>query len=241
MHKTSTLFILLFLSCTYGRPQSRTDTTFLISAKENALQLHQQALRSQARLYNGSKYRAPQQTFEEHPNLASEDWITGSVFYDGELFQDVSLIYDVTTDVLVTDHFPSGHPIQLISDKIDYFTLGNRLFERIGVESVNNSLPRTGFYEILYDGATKVVALRQKLRREKIESTRVFVLYESRDRYFLFRNGVFFPVKSKSSILKLLEDRKQELKRFIKQRNLLISSNRELTLKSLAEYYDTLQ
>jgi len=239
MRRFSTLLTLLVFLYTDAHTQSRSDTTFLIAAKENAAQLHQQALRVQARLYNGSKYSPPQQTFEEHPNLASEDWIDGSVFYDGEFFPEVSLIYDVSSDALVTDHFPSGHPIQLISDKIDYFSLGDRHFQRIKMESVHNSLPRTGFYEVLYDGKTKLIALRQKFRREKIESTKVFVLYESRDRYFIFLNGKFFPVKNKSSVLKLMEDKKQELKRFMRQKQLAFSSDRERVLKSIAEFYDT--
>jgi len=221
--------------------QAPADTTFIVTAKKNTINLHQQALRTQSRLYNGSKYAAPKQTFEEHPYFGSEDWITGGVFYDGEYFADIPLMYDLYLDALVTEHYPSGHFLQLVREKLQHFSLGDHYFEKIDNESVSNSLPKSGFYEILYDGRTRLVALRQKFLREKIEAPNIIVTYEERNRYFVLRDSAFFPVKSKASMFKLLEDRKRELKRFLKQKQIKFSSNREALLKTLAEYYDTLK
>jgi hypothetical protein len=217
------------------------DTTFIITAKRNTIDLYQKALRTQSRLYNGSKYAAPKQTFEQHPYFASEDWITGAVFYDGEYFPDIPLMYDLFLGALVTEHYPSGHFLELVPEKLQYFSMGDHYFEKIENESVSNSLPKTGFYEILYDGKTRLVSLRQKYLREKIEAPDIIITYEEKNRYFIFMDEVFFPVKSKASMLKLLDDRKRELKRFLKQQQIKFSSNRELALKSLAEHYDSLK
>ncbi|MEX1239125.1 MAG: hypothetical protein WEB30_05390 [Cyclobacteriaceae bacterium] len=240
MIRILTLSVLSLLSSAVAFPQSHGDTTFVSAVKENTISLYKQALRAQSRLNNGSKYRATGHSLEQHPYFLSEDWIAGSVFYDGEFFGDVFLMYDLNQGVLVTEHYPSGNSIELVDQKLRNFTLQGHYFERIDIESVANSLPKTDFYDILYGGESKVVAHRQKLLRREIESGTIEISYDEKYRYFIFRNGVFFPVKSKGSALKVMSDKKQELKRFHKQNRASFFKNRELMLKRLAEYYDSL-
>jgi hypothetical protein len=221
-------------------PQA-SDSAFVIVAQDNAKKLHQAALGSQARLYNGSKYREPELAPDFHPFFSSEDWITGSIYYDGEYFENVPLMYDLLNDAVITEHLPSGQAIQLIREKISLFSIGGHRFEKISDES-RQSLPGTpDFLDVLYDGESKIVALRQKFRRDNIEGGKVHVTYEEKNRHFILRNGVFFPVKSKASLLKILSDRKQELKKHARQKGIFFSRDREGALQSLAKYYDTLR
>ena len=236
-----TVCIASLLACTEALPQAQTDTAFATLAKANTIQLHQEALGGQARLYNGSKYRDPIITLDFHPFFISEDWITGSVFYDGEYYENVPLMYDLLNGVLVTEHYPSGHAIRLVSEKIQRFSIDGHNFRLIENSTVQNSLPRTAFYDVLYDGETRVVALRQKFRRDEVEALRIEVTYEEKNRYFILRNGVYFSVRSKGSVLKLMDDKKQQLRRLIKQNGLSFHDNRELALKSVAQFYDELK
>jgi hypothetical protein len=235
------LSVLSLFSCAVAFPQSQADTTFIRAATDKTIDLYKEALRAQSRLNNGPKYRAPEHSLEQHPYFLSEDWIAGSVFYDGEFFRDVPLMYDLNLGVLVTEHYPSGNAIELVDQKLRHFTVEGHYFEKIDVESVANSLPRTDFYDILYGGETKVVAHRQKFLRKEIESRVIEISYDEKYRYYIFRNGIFFPVKSKGSALKLMSDKKQSLKKFLKQNRTAFAKQRELMLKSLAEYYDTLK
>ena len=238
---TISLLSMLLLSAIPAFPQTGADTTYLDAAIKNTVKLYHQAIGVQARLYNGSKYLAPEHTLEEHPYFFSEDWITGDVFYDGEYFQNVPLMFDLTSSHLVTEHFSSGHAFQLVQEKLRHFSISGHYFEKIENESVAGSLPQTGFYDVLYPGTTKVVVRRQKFLREKIESQTIHRSFDKRTRYFVFKNGAFSPVKSKASVLKLMGDQKQQLKKFIRQQKLSFSGDRELALKNLAEYYDTLR
>jgi hypothetical protein len=230
--------LLMALSC-FAQPAP--DTSFLTLSKHHIVSLYQDAIGGQSRLYNGSKYEAPEHSYEQHPYFLSIDWITGSLYYDGERFDEVPLMYDLLNNALVTEHYPSGHAIQLVDAKLERFSIDRHTFEKIDNESVANSLPASGFYDILHAGETKLVARRQKFMREEIVSNRIETNYEPRNRYFILRNGVFFPVKSKGSALKLMADKKQELKRFLKEKKLPFSKNRELLLKGMAEHYDTLR
>lgn len=241
MNKTLPSTIILVVLSFYACAQAEGDTAFIATAQTNTRILYNKALAAQSRLYNGGRYVLPKQTFEQHPYFHSEDWITGSLLYDGEYFHDVPLMYDLVNGALITEHFPSGHPIRLVREKLEHFSVADHYFEKIINDSVSGSLPGTGFYDVLYNGESKVVASRSKFLREKIEGTIVTFTYEEKNRYFVLRNGVFFPVRSKGSVLKLMDDRRQELRKHLKQQKIVFSDNRERALKSLAEHYDTLK
>lgn len=230
------LFTILFANSAYS--QTAQDTLFVALARQNTTAIYLKDLLTQSRLYNGSKYFPPEHTLEEHPYFHTPDWITGSLFYDGEYFREVPLMYDLASQVLVTEHAANGHAIRLVEEKLKHFTLDGQYFERIINDSVGNSLPATGFYQVLHDGPTKVVVRHQQTLREQIISGAVERSYDARSRYFLMRDGRFFPVRSKASVLKLLADRKSDLKKFLRQRKLSFADYREAALKSVAEYYD---
>ena len=241
MGRKSFICILLLISGPTAFSQPAKDTTFITVAVQNAVKLYRNALGAQARLYNGSKYDAPDHTLEQHPYFFSEDWLEGDVFYDGEYFAKIPIMFDLHNRQLITEHHPSGHAIQLVPEKLLRFSIAGHFFEKIENEAVANSLPRTGYYDILYSGETKVVAQREKMLREQIENTEIERFFEEKNRYFIFKNGVFNPVKSKSSVLKLLADKKPDLRKFLKQQRVSFSADRELAMKRLAEYYDTLK
>lgn len=241
MNRKLWLAIPAMFLCAAGFPQTNADTAFVALAKIHAANLHQEALGVQSRLYNGSRYVDPEFNSEQHPFFLSEDWIMGSVFYDGEYFENVPLMYDLLNDALVAEHGPSGHAIQLIRNKLRHFTVEDHYFERLVKDSSQSALPVTGFYDIIYDGPSRLVARRQKFSREEIRNSEVIISYDQKNRYFILMNGVYFPVKTKGSVLKLMGDRKQELKKYLRQQGIVFSDHREAALKSMAEHYDSLK
>jgi hypothetical protein len=221
-------------------PQTGGDTTFVKTARKNAIAMYEKGIGAQARLYNGSKYVEPDHTFEEHPYYLSIDWINGDVLYDGELFQNVPLMLDLNSGQLITEHYSNGQPIRLVPEKVGYFTMSGHRFQRIDNETVASSLPATTFYEVLYAGKSKVVARRQKLLHEEIDNAVIETTFDERNHYYIFKGGIFHQVKSKGSVLKLFQEQKQNLKRMLRQRKAEFRGNHELLYKSAAEYYDTL-
>lgn len=241
MAKRIAFCLIMLLNGTVALTQRQPDTAFVTAAKQKAIAEYDKALRTQKRLYNGSKYLPPEHELDEHPYFLSPDWVNGAVHYDGELFSDVPLMYDLYNQMLITEHGSSGHAIRLVEEKVKHFTLDGHHFERIIADSATSSLPATGFYEVLYGGPTKVIARRQQWLHEQIIETHIERTFNKKDRYYVLQNGVFFSVHGKSSALKLMGDRKTELKRFLRQKHLAFSENKEGTLKSMAEYYDQLK
>lgn len=232
--------LLALVISTPALPQIARDTTFIQTASRNAIAIYKKSIGAQARLYNGSKYIEPEYSFEEHPYYLSIDWINGDVFYDGELFQNVPLMLDLNSGQLITEHYSNGQPMCLVPEKVLYFTISDRQFQRIENETVGNSLPATGYYEILYTGKSKVIARRQKILHEEIENGAIETTFDERNHFYVYKNGIFHPVKSKGSVLKLLQEQKQKLKKMLRQRKAEFDGNRELLFMNAAEYYDTL-
>jgi hypothetical protein len=220
--------------------QPEKDTAFLQTAIQNTIQFYQKTIGAQAKLYNGSRYKQPINSEEQHPYFISDDWIMGDVFYDGEIFQNVPLMYDLYNDKLVTEHYSSGNALQLIDEKLHSFEIAGHHFEKIDNQSVGGSLPRSDYYDILYPGTTKVIARRQKFLREQIVSNEIETSYDEKVRYYIFKNGVYFLVNKKGSVLKLLGDKKQPLKKFLKSKQIYFSKDKELALQSMSRFYDSL-
>jgi hypothetical protein len=232
------LLFALLLTCWTAMAQNNADTLFLTSAISASVKEYKDVIRGQTSLYNGSEYREPRQTNdEENPFFESTDWVFGDVVYDKKFFDHVPLLYDITTDRVITENYYSAQQIALVSEKLSRFTFGNHTFLR----ETNSTLPKTGFYELLYDGTSKSLARRQKVIRETIVSQKLEVKFDPKNRYYVLKNGKYFPVKSKGSVLKLFEDEKPALRQFIKKARLKFASDPAHNIALVAAQYDQIK
>jgi hypothetical protein len=226
---------ILVGGCIAGFPaagQTNPDTIFVANARKATIALYQRALQHESRLFNGSEYKEYQSPTDEHPYLF-EDWRMGSVVYQGALFQEVPLLYDLSTGSLITE--TSGHMvIKLVSEHVSSFRIDNRLFEFISA----TSLP-AGFYEVVYDSLTKVVAWRKRSLQQRNTVSGIERRFDERVDFYLMKDGRFFPVKNRRAVLQALADKKALLKkvRLIKP----FSSYRLENIRLMAQAYDSLR
>jgi hypothetical protein len=213
------------------------DTAFLSTSKTKIVSLYAASIQQQSRLYNGTDYVMYVSRDEEHPYFSIDDWTFGSITYWGEVYEDVPVMFDLSTDQLITEH-NRGNPIKLIPEKVDGFVISDHTFQRLRNSGTNKIAE--GFYERLYDGASKVYAKHQKVYREDITAREVIPRFEENTRYFILKNGVFNQVKKKGSVLDTFEDHKQEIKSFLKKNRIRFNDDRVVTIVRIAQYYDTL-
>jgi hypothetical protein len=233
------LFFFLFTSAFAQSTQPLSDTTFLHGAILNSVKVYETSLGHQSILHNGPEYAEPSRTDNiNHPFFLSDDWLIGTVHYDGEYFTDVPLLYDITTDKLVTES-QNASQLELLTDRLNEFTIDNHHF--IKIKAGQNGLSKSGFYDVLYEGERRVIASRSKSNEEKIVDQSLQKLFKEKNRYFIVKDGVYSPVNNQSAIFKVLNDRKTELKKYMKKEHLSFKINREKTLAAVAAYYDTLK
>jgi hypothetical protein len=232
------LLLLTSVVVTYGQTSVTTDTSFIAESVASSIRVYNKFIHGQELYYNGGAYVEPQRTGEEHSFYLSEDWIFGDLHFDGDFYTEVPLQYDIMIDQLVSESSTGSMQI-LPKEKVKFFVLRGKRFEFIDNKTVNNSLPRSGFYEILYDGGVRAVAQRQKYYEERVEQHEVNTYFDERNRFFLFKDGTYYPITSKGSLLKVLIDQRSQLRSFIRKNKLSIL-NREKMISEVGRQYDLL-
>ena len=231
-------FIAVVLCCaiqSFGQ-QLPLDTTFLTSAKVNQVKLYTQFMDGQTRLNNGSEYRDYLSHNEEHPYFGADDWAYGTIIYDEEVYENVPMFYDLSRDKVISEHSLNGAKLELISEKISMFTLGPHTFVRLAADEAKTIT--SGFHERLYDGKTKVYVRREKSLQQKVESNDIIFNFDEKNRVYIQKDGVYYPVKTKNSVLEVFNDRKQEIRAFLKKNGGINKHNRENAIAKVAAFYD---
>jgi hypothetical protein len=213
------------------------DSSFRSQAIRYAHTRYVRSTSDQARLYNGAEYVGHLPTIKGHP-FADSLWRTGSITYDGVTYQNIRLLYDVVDDVVIVPHSDSVYRIQLQSIKINRFSIPNRNFIRIVRDTAHNVGLRTGFYEQLYDGRSKVLVKRVKTIKTELVQNSVKEEYLSEYSYYIGKNGLFYPVKSKRSVLNLFADQKKPLRKYIRENRIKFGRYRESAIVKLTQQYD---
>ena len=215
----------------------KPDTTVLAQAKEDTKKIYFQSIRGQSRLYNGSDHIMYQSKEDEHPYFPMDDWTFGTIVYDASFYENVPLMYDISQDKVLTEHVLNGSVMELVGKKIERFTMQAQVFVRLGKDASDKI--NEGFYEMLYSGLSKVYAKHEKVKQEFIRDQEIFARFDAKTRYFIFKNETYFPVQSKSSVLRVFDDRKQDVKKFISKNSLSFKTNRGKAIAQIAAFYDS--
>ena len=231
--------IIVVLCCaiqSFGQ-QLPLDTTFLTLARGNQIKLYTEFIHGQTRLNNGSEYRDYLSHNEEHPYFGVDDWAYGTIIYDEEIYENVPMFYDLSRDKVISEHSLNGAKLELISEKITFFTLGTHTFVRLAADVAGTIT--SGFHERLYDGKTKVYVRREKSLQQKVESNNIIFNFDEKNRVYIQKNGVYYPVKRKNSVLEVFNDRKQEIRAFMKKNGRITKHDRENAIARIAAFYDS--
>ncbi len=215
------------------------DSSFIAQANKNAFDVYSKSIGDQANLYNGVEYKGyvEHSSDQGHAYFLSNDWADGSIEYDGGQYNNVALMYDLITDKVILEQPYSYFKLELISEKVKSFSLSGHTFIRLG-ENKSDSSIHSGFYDLLYNGKVKVLEKHRKHINQKTDLREVRVEYPAINKLFIYKNGQFFTVKTKSSVLKVFKDRKKELKKYISKNKIDFRNDREHAMARVAKFYD---
>jgi hypothetical protein len=193
-------------------------------------------------LYNGSEYAGYPFSFTDgHPFFESPSPITGSIVYEGILYENVPLQFDMINELIIIRSPDQRYQIQLFNERITGFDLLDHHFIRLIKDSSNSDLISSGFYELLYERGTSVFKKEKKKINENVSATAgVTRTVLINDLFYLKKNGKYYYVKNKGAMMNILEDRKKEIKQFMHKNKLNFKRNTDNTLTQVAQYYDQL-
>lgn len=230
-------FILLLAATSAYSQQGPEDTAFIQSALDSSVAIYEKSIGLQHQYLNGSAYVEPPRTGEQHPFFLSDDWTLGPITFDGQQYNNVPMLYDLTIDQVVSES-AGANPQLLQKAKLQKFTLSGHQFIKIDGEA---SLPESGFYHVLYEGPSQVICRRRKFKYDRPDSSiKLEIIFEEKNRFFILKDSDYLPVRSRRSVLKVLSDQKAQIRTFVRKNQIRFKKNLDVSLPVVARFYDTL-
>lgn len=191
-------------------------------------------------LYNGRAWRNLHYKIQGDQFLFNSGFIPGSVTMRGRTFQGQSVRFDCYNDelLLLTG---KGIILQLNKELIDGFTLefDNRIFK---FRNFKNDSDRslTGFVNVLSEGdASLFVKYSKEVLILAVENK--YDLFTDNIRIYLEKDGITTRVSNKGDLLRLLADRKQQVRDYIKSNRIRVTAKAPESIRPVIDYYNTLQ
>ncbi len=235
-------FLFFFVAATFSiSAQVSSPDTSSNQGIKFATELYNQAMGQTSHLYNGREDVNYNFRLNGHPYFDGRDFKTGSVLYDGEVYENISLMYNLLSQELITKHYGGYIKIQLTKGKVKSFTIAGHSFVNISLANDKKGVPILQYYDLISDGNTKFIIYRNKIIDELITSdsqVRRDVL--ERNELYILKNGNLEKIHSKNSVLNVLKDKKKEIQNYMKESNINFKENPEVAIMKITEYYNSI-
>lgn len=223
-------FALLVLSSKVGNGQQimHNDSTD-INAEYN------KKITAAGDLYYGTEHLSYPPFTEGFAYFNSPDWVHGSVTYNGVLYQNLLLKYDLIKDELIVLHPNNVFAVTLFSERIQSFTIGNDHF--IYISKIDKSGLKPGYYHQLVSGKLSILAKRSKAIEEKT-TTQVEKRIVLKDQFYATNQGLARLIKGEDSIMEMVGNLSGNIRKLLRSKDLKFRTNKELALIEIASYYN---
>jgi len=191
-----------------------------------------------SRLYNGKEFIPYDPRIEGHPFFYDRELLKGSVTYDGLLFENANMQYDLVKDELVIQHFDVFFKLVLISEKVKDFKIADHYYKRLVKDSINKLPFATGFYDFLHQGNILLIARRTK-RIDETVTDKINKKIVEHNYYYISRNATWYQVKNLKSLLATFGDRSREVRQDLRKNHLKFRKNREASIIRAVTFYDS--
>ena len=234
-------FLLTINTCSFAFSQTQgTDSLFYSAAITNAEACYNRLAGAGTAFYNGLQYSSYIPKTNGHPFFIADSLMNSSILYQDVLYKNVKMKYDLEQSKLALYDFNNTFLFCPGEEKVSYFNIEGHLFEKIHLPQFNKSGPAHGFFEKIHSGRHVQVYLKwekQLFQPAKAEDSLAY--YKEYQTWYIHKQGLLYEVNGKRGLLKILEDKKQELKAFIATNKLEATGSD--ALKRIVAYYESIQ
>ncbi len=213
------------------------DSIFLAKAVDHISSVYKSGAGSGLGLYVGSEYIASGHNVEGFPFFGSDSVFTGDIRYNGNMYSQVPLQYDLVMGAVVTKQFAQGFNMQLVSEKIDSFYLDGHWFIHFRSADTNETALKAGFYEKLFSDKITVYAKKEKELKLSLNAADQTAKYVQYNKYYIEKGNIFYAVYNEQSLVDVLKDKRESLKKFNRQSKLNFKKDFENSIIQTATYY----
>ncbi len=231
-------FILLALAIQSNAQDQHADSFSLAKAIETSQLQFQKSLDVLAPIYNGTAYIHYWNKVLGHPYFVMELPQTSSICYNDYTYLNIPLKYDIVKSQLVILNPSNGFEMVILSEHISSFKIAKHEFIKMQNDSTRYDMPGPGFYELLYNGKTSVIAKYHKRIEASLKAEDTYSKFVEYSKYYIKVKGTYHLVENSSEVYKLLNEQKSQLRKYSNKEKLHYSKSPANTLVSLATYYD---
>jgi hypothetical protein len=219
------------------------DTDFYRQSVGNLKDFYRSTVGEGLHLYNGTEYLQYSFLVKGYPFFYTDSFIRGNVYYDGRLYRDVPMRYDLVNDEVIVADFYGNFPIRLVSNKIDYFELAKHQFVRFSFDDTSTSvINNVGFFDEIYKSTFAGVYVKRQKELEMLLGTETDKRnYKQYNRCYILMKNQFYLIDDQRDLLSVLKDKKDAVKKFIRKENIHFKKEIDFAVKTIIEYYITLK
>ena len=197
------------------------------------------SIKEQSLLFNGTFFKDYPETVDGSANFQDlQTFSKGTIFYHDFRFDSIPLMYDLYEDKIIS--LLNNNKYALRSDKVSDFYYNNHHFKYINVIDSTKSVIKSGFYDMIYEGKSKILVKRTKTLQVSQDDKSIRYYFQPKTYYYLERGGKYQSITGEKSFLSYFEDRKAELKKQLKENKIKFRKSPEAAMVLLATYYEKL-
>jgi len=189
----------------------------------------------QSPLYYGKEQEGHPRTIN-HPYLGSVQFAKARLSYNHVIYPEALLRLDLNRNELMV-FSPDNHNIVLFPENVDFAELHDQTIIYFRRDSLPGC-PSTGYYILLHSGDCKVLEKQTaSLSRKETYSRTLEQHFVFTTNFYLYKDDVYYTIRNKRGLLKVLQPYKKELKRFISYNRLRFRYDpEEFLILTVGEY-----
>lgn len=175
----------------------------------------------------------------DHRYYASDEFVLGEIFYNGQIYFNQKLKYDIYADEILVSpkNIFSKLDIQLRKKNVKYFSFKNHFFLNINEPEVGGSNRNLGFCELMIEKEELILMKKRfKKRTKKRIGDNVFDSFEVEEDYYLKYRNSYYPVNSRKDWISIFPEKKKKINSHYKSFKVLLKSDSDTFTKSILEH-----
>jgi len=235
------ILYLIFGTCLcqlHAQKEIHSDKVFSVDVPVNS---YLEAVGNHAIIYTGQEEIKYPNYILNHPYLDTDKFREGILSFDGILYPNVRMRLNLHKEELVVFSPDNRFAVVVPKNRVEYAIIDSFFVFHNSPETGDKQLTE-GYHVRMYKGNIYEVWKRETAFLEsKIKDMQVEFFFTRKKRFYLYKDDKYYPVRSKNSVIKLLNPAlKKEIKKYIKQQKLNFNKSPDEAIVSVIYYYETL-
>ncbi len=190
-------------------------------------------------IYSGKEQQKYISTINNHPYFITDEYVKGTLSYDGIVYPDVELKLDLHRGELIVRTPNRIFNVVVQRDKVDYADFNS--FRIVPAAALEGNFPLSGYYIELYHNEYRILEKRLATYHEVVEHQKLKTYFQfHKPVYYLIKGEQFHSFRSEAALLRIFKTRKKELKHYIKQNRLSFKRDPQQTIVETVKQYELL-